>query len=58
MEWISVEDKLPKETVISYPFYHKVRYVPSDGCWHYAESGGIYIHGVTHWMPLPEPPEQ
>lgn len=27
------------------------------GLWHWANQNGEEIHNVTHWMPLPEPPE-
>ena len=60
-EWISVEDKLPQE---------KVRVLLFDNGGFGIMSGrlgsaGWYLEGdldkyanVTHWMPLPEPPEQ
>ena len=67
MKWISVKDLLPEESkdvlmaydysivskkTIYMGFYFKKR-------WHFAEEGE-YIgddRTVTHWMPLPEPPQ-
>jgi hypothetical protein len=57
-EWISVEDRLPEttgmvlatngDTVLSFPY---MRYADGGGKW------GIGSDGITHWMPLPAPPE-
>ena len=57
--WVSVEERLPEEDVkvltmglqkhpVVCSFWH------SDGVF---RDGGI-IEGVTHWMPLPAPPEE
>lgn len=53
MEWISVNDRLPKDRtkclvygeIIKYDisYYHKGFYIGNEF--------------VTHWMPLPEPPK-
>ena len=68
MEWISVKDKLPEKEFfyIAYDpddgedqshcviplFYDKVRGFID------IESGVIeFFPGVTHWMPLPQPPK-
>jgi len=51
-EWISVEDKLPEKgtgfviTQNGYAMYLK-------GEWNLYTGAG----DITHWMPLPEPPE-
>ena len=60
--WIPVEERLPEENgrylccVKSYAFpgysYWNILRYDKDG---FHESG-IYEDGVTHWMPLPEPP--
>lgn len=55
-EWISVKDKTPE--------YGAVVLVWDDGGFAYIDTwvghtwkyGGDF--GVTHWMPLPEPPEE
>lgn len=60
MEWISVEDRLPEndvEILISrtdgeiYLAVHQ-----DDGRW-YDSSEGSDVKFITHWMPLPLPPE-
>lgn len=57
-EWISVKDRLPRNsnTVLCVtkngrPFVSKYNYAWSR----WAVSGSVK---VTHWMPLPEPPEE
>ena len=64
-EWISVDDRLPRESevVLAYSvkfgiiqriytsYIGEVRWW-SHGCWNSTEQLRI-----THWMPLPEPPE-
>lgn len=67
MEWISVEDMVPelKGTnqevcclVTNGAVIHMAYYTLSG--WHFCESGQIkepMFYDVTHWMPLPEPPE-
>ena len=63
--WISVEDRLPGDGVYvlvawapadgSEPEVMKARYHEAVGQW----SPQIARRGsVTHWMPLPEPPEE
>lgn len=67
MEWISVKDRLPEtgDTVLA---WRESTFTPGV---YYASTGtfGFYHEGiwgdkdednwnVTHWMPLPEPPEQ
>ena len=60
--WIPVEEQLPDdgvEVLVSVDEnsddcgYHVCLYRGDE--WVRSESG--YIFGVTHWMPLPEPPE-
>lgn len=29
-----------------------------DGRWYYAPQGGLIKWTITHWMPLPEPPNE
>ena len=70
-EWISVKDKLPKigDLVIGYflygpiPYVEQVSYIQRKNMigeiikeWH--DSDGGTPLDVTHWMPLPEPPNE
>ncbi|MBQ1410215.1 MAG: DUF551 domain-containing protein [Oscillospiraceae bacterium] len=50
--WISVEDELPKEDG-RYLFYHTILGVQSS----YYYNDLMLDKAVTHWMPLPAPPE-
>ena len=66
--WISVEERLPEahadgsvdaELVTDGEFIHMAYY--AHGQWIFCESGemkGPMWNTVTHWMPLPEPPEE
>ena len=66
--WISVEDRMPetRHAVLVYTPHHKNIWAASmheDGNWYIWSPGGKVLldpdwHGpITHWMPLPEPPE-
>lgn len=58
-EWISVEERMPKElqTVIIYNGDVDVAYY-GYGYFETIDQYETYIiDGVTHWMPLPEPPK-
>ena len=66
--WISVEDKLPEAhedgtvdavLVTNGEFTHMAYFVRNK--WRFCESGEMkeeMFYAVTHWMPLPEPPEE
>lgn len=64
-KWIPVTERLPKEhdSCIVYrkgTFGHfsMLRYTPALGFHFYdSEWGDVTVDNVTHWMPLPEPPE-
>lgn len=57
MKWISVEDRLPEPNVRVFtwppaPFGYE-RHLKDDG-----ETWFFDVFPVTHWMPLPDPPEE
>lgn len=56
-KWINIEDTPPEPTEGNKVLGHNGKYVfeceYEDGCW--CNIGG---ETITHWMPLPEPPEQ
>lgn len=60
--WISVKDRLPqvKEDVLIYDSHHrniyKAWYIGDIDVWFSNEYLPQFIN-ITHWMPLPEPPE-
>ena len=64
--WIPVEERLPDahESCIVYRkgtfgHYSMLRYSPELGFHFYdSEWGDVTVDDVTHWMPLPEPPEE
>ena len=65
-EWISVKDRLPKktETVLCWKNeygcfvarYIKLKY--TEDWYEFVAVGGGVAVGVTHWMPLPNPPKE
>ena len=66
-EWISVDDRLPEENhdgfadavLVTDGFVQHMAYFVG-GEWCFAESGEIkepMWYRITHWMPLPQPPE-
>lgn len=58
-EWISVEDRLPKEKDMVLAFAmdkdHRFAFLSDDENWY--NSNGFLELNITHWMPLPEPPK-
>lgn len=65
MEWISVKDRLPepgiRKVLVFVPHEHggiidMARYLGENG-WDFV-SWKIFDSGVTHWLPLPEPPKE
>lgn len=61
-KWISVKERLPKEgeKVLVYSrLIPGMPYITTDTC---TKAGNFAYCGargtVTHWMPLPEPPEE
>lgn len=63
-QWIPVTIALPVDTMldaevlIAAPggYVASGYYNSMDDTWHYYDGSGA-ISGVTHWMPLPEPPK-
>jgi hypothetical protein len=61
-QWISVKDKFPnyKIEVLVLDTAHKIWHAEYDcddgriGWWY---DHGFELDDITHWMPLPEPPE-
>ena len=58
-EWISVKDRLPDTCVCVLVHYDDgnmlVDEIGSDGEW---IDEDFNCGNITHWMPLPEPPEE
>lgn len=65
-EWISVNDRLPRNytPVLAYipslaqtmqQTVHEC-HIGADGEWH-SSTAPAYREGVTHWMPMPQPPK-
>ncbi len=59
-KWISVKDGLPVNyqdvIMVNYRDGDVVAGYCHDGDWYSELYGGTEIDGITHWMPLPEPP--
>ena len=58
-EWISVECELPDElqSVLSFASYDGV-FQSTYRAGNFKKSPAVWEHlSVTHWMPLPDPPE-
>lgn len=63
--WISVKDQLPeKQGVYLVAFKSPLPKVtiawwaPREYGWYDLEYYNFHTDGVSHWMPLPEPPEE
>ena len=64
-QWISVEDRLPEAFVSVLVYMPEERPLPTVHEGYVTNNGKWYAHfferepfEVTHWMPLPEPPEE
>ena len=64
-KWISVKERLPEnreDVLLCRKWWNEIRnpqmgwYNDVSGCWF--DLSNREIHNVTHWMPLPEPPEE
>ena len=57
--WIAVTERLPEDmfTRIVYCTFRTVAFYDSGSWWRNSHAGPERLDGVTHWMPLPAPPE-
>ena len=62
MEWISVEDRLPNmcdDQKVTVNLFGHVDFAWFDSFFGvFRDRDGYNRHGVTHWMPLPDPPKE
>lgn len=66
-EWISVEERLPEERILAVLIFNGTAPIWNQhvfaGCWFgqskifKPEDNHTFIGEITHWMPLPEPPQ-
>ena len=60
-DWISVKDRLPEPPAQCLVYSPKMSRPRGMETATYTELGWLtaaYFSGITHWMPLPEPPEE
>ncbi len=63
-EWISVKDRLPKEgiRILTLGKYGEIKdralIAFKSGIMLFIPDGLLIGKDITHWMPLPEPPEE
>ena len=57
-KWIPVTERLPEKTgsYLVYVYYEVTEMNYWHGKWH--RLGDDYTKAVTHWMPLPKPPQK
>lgn len=66
MEWISVEDRLPPMNMLVLCMKKSKKYFIgsyigasyANGCAAFKHAEKDMAIGVSHWMPLPEPPKE
>jgi hypothetical protein len=62
-EWISVKDRVPPIGKAVLTYFPEAKYCTCfNAAWYDGEDfwfdmDGSPVRGITHWMPLPEPPE-
>lgn len=57
MEWISVKDKMPYNSGYYLTCCNTYRAYKPNLSYYSREDKSFYDAGITHWMPLPEPPK-
>jgi len=57
-EWISVKNKLPKIGVYVMVFLEKQGHNPTTYNFCQYTKFGFHLSNVTHWMPLPDAPQE
>jgi len=64
-EWIKIEDGLPKTTALNLVVAERrqpfIGYLKGGHWWMPTEEGSLlcpFWNEVTHWMPLPTPPQE
>ena len=57
-QWISVKDRLPEKTSLCIASKYNVPFLAwwTGNDWRFANTANI-VDGITHWMPLPQPPK-
>ena len=58
LEWISVKNKLPKIGVYVMVFLEKQGHNPTTYNFCQYTKFGFHLSNVTHWMPLPDAPQE
>ncbi|HAM2731898.1 TPA: DUF551 domain-containing protein [Escherichia coli] len=61
--WISCSERMPKgyaDVLVTYGEHVEVKWWDESGYWNsWTElNSDILAHEITHWMPLPEPPQE
>ncbi len=59
-EWISVKDRMPEEwahVLVSNGIFVNEGYLDEQGNWKHGGVDFYFFSNITHWTPLPDPPE-
>ena len=61
--WIPLTERIPEGECIAFSAYGEmligwIDMNDESDTGYICENGGLYLYNVTHWMPLPEPPEE